>query len=72
MDRVTIKTKLGQTALTAKNDASAAMVRLVRELAARLEEAGLTGKDDPVMCDNVVYGFLSHQPKLVTDEVAQG
>jgi hypothetical protein len=68
----TIKTQIGQTMRLGKWDSAAAMVRLVRELQDRLDEAGLLAKDDPVAVDNVLYTFLATMPKKVAEEVRHG
>ena len=49
------------------------MVRLVRELAWRLEEAGgFDGDYEHTDIDNIVYEFLGLLPKKVQEEVRHG
>lgn len=68
---MSINTKLGQTKLE-KWDSHAAMVRLVRELAAKLEDSELIDNSDLTRIDNVIYGFLSNLPAKVGNEVTEG
>jgi hypothetical protein len=67
----TIRTKIGQTRMT-KGDEAAAMVRLVTEMRAMLEEAGVINQADEIAIDNVVNGFLAKQTQKVRDEVREG
>jgi hypothetical protein len=68
----TVTTKMGQAGHMGKWEAACQMVRLVRDLACRLEEAGLAAKDDGAMIDDVIYSFLGECPKKVRDEVREG
>lgn len=68
----TIKTKMGQASHVGKWWPAAQMVRLVRELQLKLEEAGLLAPDDKSAIDNVVICFLASVPKKVSDEVREG
>jgi hypothetical protein len=70
--QTTITTKVGQTMGLGKWDSAAAMIRLVRELQDRLDEAGLLAKDDFVAVDNVLYTFMATLPKKVSEEVRHG
>ena len=65
-------TKLRQTNLAEKNDASAAMVRLVTELTCRLDDAGMLASPEQTQIDNVVNEFLRLCPVAVRLEVVQG
>jgi hypothetical protein len=55
-----------------KWEAAARMERLVRELAERLDEAGLLepGDDDQIM--NAVYEFRATLPRKVQDDLLHG
>ena len=64
--------KIGQAAHMGKWESHTAMVRLARDLAERLDEAGLLSPEDQTSVDNVVYSFLADLPQKVRDEVLHG
>jgi hypothetical protein len=68
-----IRTKVvaeGRPESLGKWNSAAAMVRLVREMAGLLEEAGVITDHTPI--DNVLYDFLATLPRKVQDDVLHG
>jgi hypothetical protein len=55
-----------------KWESAASMVRLVRELVERLEEAGAITGEEITQTDNVLYPFLATLPKKVQEDVRHG
>jgi len=67
-----VKTKLGQAVHMGKWEAAAAMVRLVADLRAELEERGILTGGDLIAIDNVTCSFLTTVPAKVAEEVRHG
>ena len=62
--------KMGQAKHMGKWEAATAMLRLVRALEARLEDAGTPADHEEI--DNVYYTYLATLPEKVREEVREG
>lgn len=68
-----MKTKLGKTGFGQKNDTCATVVRLIRELQARIEENDIYEDQwEPSEIENIVGEFLRECSEAVRIEVQEG